>query len=256
MIVIIRYGEISLKGKNRSYFENKLVSNIRKQVEGKVWKTWNRIYADIENEDLKKLSRIFGIVSYSPCVEAELSYEDIQDKIMNLGLDGYDNNTRFRVSCQRLQKNLESSKEVERKIGSFVNVNFGFKVDLVNFDLNIAIEIADKAHIYKDKFPGLGGLPVGVAGKVACLIEDKSSLLASFLAMKRGCRIFPVGENFECLEKYSPFQLKNNKLEDLEIEAICVNDTLDNLRDNFEILTLRPLVGMNSEEINKRLEII
>jgi tRNA uracil 4-sulfurtransferase len=250
MLVIIRYGEIALKGLNRTFFEAKLVKNIKKQVGGKVWRKWGRIYAEVAPEDVDKLKNVFGIVSYSPGIETELSYEDIQDKIMNLGLDGYDNNTRFRVSCQRLQKVFEPSTEVAKKVGSFINVNFGFKVDLTNYDINVRIEISsDKAHIFKEKISGSGGLPVGVAGNVECKIDSNKALVASYLLMKRGCRIVPLEGSspdlIMSLQKYCPYDLNRAKF---STEGVCLSDTLPDLSD-VEGFVLRPLVGMDAKDI-------
>jgi len=254
MLTIIRYGEISLKGQNRSYFENRLCNNIRTQTQCKVWKGRNRIYIGIDKDNLNKLNKVFGIVSYSPCIKAELSYESIKEAIMNLGLDGH-HDISFRITCQRLQKNFKPSREIEKEIGSFVNVQFGFSVDLTNYDIEINIEITDNAYIYIDKMKGLGGFPVGVAGEIGCKLDNEKILLSAFLLMKRGAKIVLIEgseEGFiQRLQSYTPYTLKNTFGN--EYVAIASSDTLDNLNEE-EGFVLRPLVGMDNNNIKQNLK--
>lgn len=258
MLTIIRYGEIALKGLNRSYFENKLVENIRLQTKAKVWKKRGRIYAEIDKDKLELLGKIFGVTSYSQCLESELDYDSIKDAIMNLGLDGLDHDVTFRVSCKRMYKNFHPSREIEIEIGSFINEKFGFKVDLKNYDLNVCIEITDKANIFTEKTSGLGGFPVGVAGDVECKLDIEKSLLSAFLLAKRGCKIIPIEGSDEKiinqLQKYLPYNLKNASSK--KIIGIGIPDTLNKISENLETFTLRPLIGMNEEDIKNKLATI
>ncbi len=261
MLTIVRYGEIALKGQNRIIFENQLVGNIRVQTGANVIRRWNRIYVDIDRDKLSLLKNVFGIVSYSPCIEAELSYESIQDAIMKLGLDGYDHINKFRITCQRLEKNLDTSIEIEKKLGGFVIDNFGWKVSLKDYDVNISVEISNKAYIFTEKVEGVGGLPVGCSGNVGVKLDNDKSLLCAFLLMKRGCDIIPTeGSNDKLIQKiqrFAPYNLKDAF--GREYIAVSSSRTMDDFNESDNAvgknttLTLTPIIGMDEGEIKQRV---
>ena len=214
MLVMIRYGEIFLKGKNRSYFENRLIENIRQQCSAsKVWKSRNRVFAELAEEQLHLLKFVFGIHSYSPVMVCSADYPSIQSLILAMQKD-LPHTARFRVSCSRQEKIWESSKEIERTIGAFIVERFSWKVDLKNFDVNIVIDLADADHVYLScvSHPGFGGLPVGVSGNVLTNIASEQDLSAALIMLKRGCRAYlraPVSAHLvQKLQRYSPFPLK------------------------------------------------
>ena len=257
MLTIVRYGEIALKGQNRIFFENQLVENIRAQTGADVRRERNRIYVDIDKEKLDLLRNVFGIVSYSPCIETDVSYEAIQDAIMKLGLDGYDHINKFRITCQRLEKNLESSIEIEKKMGGFVIDNFGWRVGLKDFDLNICIEISKRAHVFTEKMDGAGGLPVGCSGNVGIKLDSNKSLLCAFLLMKRGCNIVPLEgfreETIKNLQRFVPYDLKDAVGEDYI--ALSSGESVNDLHGDkgSDMFTLTPLVGMDDEQMKTKV---
>ena len=109
-LIIARYGEIGLKSpKIRSRFEKKLVKNIRATFECEVIRNQGRIYIKPEdfNEAIKKLNRVFGIVSYSPATSTKATYEDIDETLANytqelIDAKILDENTKFAIKCQNL----------------------------------------------------------------------------------------------------------------------------------------------------------
>ena len=265
MLVLVRYGEIFLKGNNRKYFENQLVKNIKAQiVVNKVVKKRNRIFVDLEKENLHSLGTVFGIISYSPVVECECSYESVENNILNMR-DILPEKTSFRVSCKRSKKIWESSQIIESKVGSFIESNFAWTVDLKNFITNINLEITDKCYLFIDNYKGLGGLPVGVAGNIISNINDNADILASLLMMKRGCRIYAENGSFkkDLLHKYSPFVVyeistSEDSLNDNNIRAVINSEHISNLTFDKKIHNLpllRPLLGIDREDVDKKLEL-
>jgi len=190
-MIIIRYDEIGLKGKNRIYFENELVENIKNQIkksgyESHIERIRGRIIVDSQ-APLTIYSKIFGIRSYSPAIESSLDLDEIYNSIRNLIAEK--KFKTFRISTQRLWKGYEkTSMEINEKIGEFVIRDFSKKVDLEKPDLNIGIEILnDRSYIFTEKYQGPGGLPYGIEGKVLMLISGGiDSPVASYLLMKRG----------------------------------------------------------------------
>jgi thiamine biosynthesis protein ThiI len=268
MLYIIRYGEIFLKGKNRTRFENHLINNIqlflkRQNVNGKIAKRQARIF--LETNKQADLRMVFGIVSYSPAKKTKASLEAVRKAIKPL-INGYTSNTKFRVSTQRADKNFEhTSLEVDKAIGSFVIKQTGAKVSLKEYEKNIGVEIIDgSAYVFTETIPCFGGLPTGVEGKVYALIGGEASLLAAILAMKRGCDICPVAfkqQKTELLQKYSPRPLKLEiikNIKDLQpnnCRALVVGQTLKELTTlKTDLTVLRPLIAYTNNKILKQLQ--
>ncbi len=190
-MIIIRYDEIGLKGKNRIYFENRLIDNIKNQLKKFGYKSHiERIRGRIivySHAPLTIYSKIFGVRSYSPAIESSLDLNEIYNSIRNLIKEK--KFKTFRISTQRLWKGYEkTSMEINEQIGEFVIRDFSKKVDLESPDLNIGVEILnDRSYIFTEKYQGPGGLPYGIEGKVLMLISGGiDSPVAAYLLMKRG----------------------------------------------------------------------
>ena len=244
-MIIVKYGEIALKGGNRGLFEKKLQHNIKDCLKKNnvpfrtVTRYRGRILIDCEKE-CKELADVFGIVSFSNVEEVELNLDKMKEVALKLYTKG-----SFRVACKRGEKIFMTSPEIERELGAYVVENNGAKVNLTKPDCTIFIEIFHRmAYMYNEKVPGLGGLPVGIQGRVGLLLQDETSIDAGLKLMKRGCALLFIKENevdTSALNKYKyGFSLKDGKEED--VIAIVVNDTLDSLRDYGDKLVLRPLI--------------
>lgn len=269
--VLIRYGEIALKGKNRINFENKLIDNITKATGIRPKRTSGRLILHPEKKDPEKISRqlrkVFGITSVSTAKEIELDMEKMKKEAFRQAKPIKFSN--FRITVQRLQKRLKPSPEIERNIGAFIVEKMAKKVKLKDPELEISIEIAENAFVFTERTRCFGGLPTGIEGNVALLFDDKidskKTMLAGLLMMKRGCNVYPFSpkkRNIKLLEDYGSQKLKiADNLEDIErsaaekrCKALVVGQTLDNLEDiktNFVVLT--PLIGFDDKEINQRL---
>ena len=201
MKYFIRYGEIGVKSpKIRRKFENKLMSNIQSELDCDFENDQGRITL-ISNEQDEKvrdvLSRIFGIVSYSPVYETETDREKIAELINEhipyLIESGKFNpkTDSFAARCRRVGIHDFSSQEMAAYAGSVVINSTNAKVNLSNPDFTLFIEVRnEKTYIYFEKIKGLGGLPVGSQGRVICLISGGiDSPVAAFQMLKRGCSI-------------------------------------------------------------------
>jgi thiamine biosynthesis protein ThiI len=265
MHYILRFGEITLKGKNRPFFERKLRSNIERMFGGcHFTMTGGRFYVESRKEiDLR---RVFGIVSYSPAEKVSRNYEEIEKEVLRFA-EGHKGT--FRMECHRLDKRYgKTSMEMNRELGSAVVEMSGLEVDLDNPDLTIGVEIMkNAAYVYSETIRCFGGLPVGVEGNVAALIEDEASLLAALLVMKRGCDVLSFGtksQDVSLLEYYgcnNDFRIVESvkvgaeEAEGSEARALVVGDTLKSFKEyDVDIPVLRPLVGFDEKEIEELLE--
>ncbi|MBW2987708.1 hypothetical protein KY336_04110 [Candidatus Woesearchaeota archaeon] len=277
MAYIIRYAEIGLKGKNRIIFEKKLIKNIKARIpDSIVIKHFGRFYMynnQMEDGEIKnRLKTVFGIANFSKAIECEADMEDIKEVVLKFVQEEIKNRNikTFRVSTNRIEKKLKGSLEMDKELGAFVVEKTGLKVSLKEYDLNIGVEISDKIYLYKEKVEGPGGLPVGSEGKILGLLEDEDSMIACYLAMKRGCDLFPfvfdemqkekMQKFIDKLQFFSPVELKLHVIlpeqldefaEKYDLHAIIVNDRIESIRDDYRIATLRPLIGISENEVKE-----
>ncbi|MBU2637781.1 MAG: tRNA 4-thiouridine(8) synthase ThiI [Nanoarchaeota archaeon] len=247
--IIVRYGEIALKGANRNDFEKQLVKNIKTCLKmnniafGEIKRLRGRIIV-YSNDNCECLAYVFGIVSISPAVEMEADIEKIKQEALKHYSEG-----SFKVAAHRLEKLLGTSIEMNTEIGAFIAEKTNAKVDLKNPDVEIGIELFNgKAYVFNKTLKGPGGLPIGVSGKVAVLVEDKNAVRAALLMMKRGCEVVFVKKadvDLKEIEKYAyGFRMQVLDKMPKDAEAVVVSDTLETLKKReYSIPVLRPLIG-------------
>ncbi len=191
--IIVRYGEISLKGKNRRQFENRLRDDIARflktrQIEHeKILLRMGRLYIK-GIHILPELRKVFGIYSYSPALEIEKDFDLLTEKAADF-FPLFSGKKSFRVSCQRIDKNFPyNSMDIERSLGALFHEQTQTPVDLQDPELNFQVEIGeDSVYIFTERIKGFSGLPYGSAGKLVSLISGGiDSPVATFLMMKRG----------------------------------------------------------------------
>lgn len=269
-VCLVRYSEIALKGKNITSFENLLVRNIKegliknKTEFNKLIKTYKKILIYTDN-DCDFLKKVFGVASFSHTVECDLDINKIKKTVLDLTKKI--KFKKFRISARRANKNFGyDSVQINIDVGDLIRKKLNKKVDLKHFDLDVGIDILDKAYVFIDKIKGPGGLPLGIEGNVVVLIEDRNSLLASYLVMKRGCKIIPVAyKKFDTsLFKKFDYGLKLKIVRNIkEIEkivkeknakALVLGQTLNNIKKiKIKLIVLRPLIGLSEEEIKVKL---
>ena len=200
-VVIARYGEIGVKGKNRYIFEDKLVKNIRNSLKKigklKVYKQYGRIYIDIEDYDyesiIEEARKVFGIVSLSPAVKFENNYEKLKEVCLELLKDKmeFENVETFKVESKRTDKTFRmTSLEMSRDIGGYLLSQLGenLKVDVRTPQVKVEAELREEACLaYLDRIDGYGGLPLGTNGKAMVLLSGGiDSPVAGWMVAKRG----------------------------------------------------------------------
>ncbi|MDE3243141.1 MAG: tRNA 4-thiouridine(8) synthase ThiI [Nitrospirota bacterium] len=200
---IIHYHELALKGRNRPFFEQRLVKNLRlvlrdlgvRQVDALHGRIRVALTDDTPWEAVsERLGRVFGIAHYSLAhsVPMDLAHPSLEALKLAIGREvaplTFDT---FRVSTKRADKRFPfTSVDVDREIGAHLCRLTGKKVSLGRPELTVQIELLTKAAYYSTKKEaGSGGLPVGISGKVACCISGGiDSPVAAYRMMKRGCR--------------------------------------------------------------------
>jgi thiamine biosynthesis protein ThiI len=189
IVTLIHYGELFLKGRNRSVFENKLLENIERETGGKVTKYRGRFV--MEGGNPENLKFVFGISWYTEAIISEKNVESVTKIVLDeIGSHIQDKNS-FGVFVKRPDKTFPyRSMELEKSIGEKICKKYEMSVNLKNPDLSVFIEIADDVYVYFNKIQGLRGLPIDVSGNVLSLLSGGiDSPVASYLMMKRGCRV-------------------------------------------------------------------
>jgi tRNA uracil 4-sulfurtransferase len=200
--VVVHYQEIALKGNNRPWFIARLVRNLREATKGagvrQVRVLMGRIELALEDgarwdEISARLSRVFGVANFAKAGRVPLDIDAVARAILDDLGDRHP--ATFRVSARRADKRFPlTSPQIEREIGGRIKQARGWDVNLSAPALTIHVEaLTSEAFYFFGKEPGPGGLPVGVSGKVACLLSGGiDSPVAAWRMMRRGCRVLLV----------------------------------------------------------------
>ena len=196
--ILIREGEIFLKGKNRNQFEKQLLNNIKFKLKDHKYSinaSRNRFYIEsfdpsYTNIILEELKTVFGIHSISRCIKIESNLESI----FSLCSVIMPANGSFRVSVKRADKSIKfTSVELAKEIGGrILQRNPNITVDLENFEYELNVDIRENGYtyLYFEKIPGGGGLPVGVSNRgLALLSGGIDSPVATIMMSKRGMKV-------------------------------------------------------------------
>ena len=202
--VIVHYQEIALKGRNRPWFIDRLVSNLRAATADldvmRVRALMGRIEVTLGPsadwpELRKRLSNVFGIANFARAGTSGPDVDDIAAAIvqqLETGAEGTGADPSFRVRASRADKTYPlTSPEIEREVGGRIKQALDWRVDLEQPDVAIRVEVLPgKVFHTVGKEPGPGGLPTGTSGSVVCLLSGGiDSPVAAYRLMKRGCRV-------------------------------------------------------------------
>lgn len=200
--ILIRYGEIFLKGNNRGYFESALAKNIRTALENFTFKfvrAQNRFLIEdydeaYETDIIDKLTKIFGIHSVSVAVKVKSTEEELEKAAV---LMMKDKSGTFRVTVNRADKRIQkSSMELAARLGGAVlESNPNLTVNLHVFDTDLYVDIRENglSYLFTDKIMGAGGMPVGTAGAGMVLLSGGiDSPVAAYMMAKRGLKLHAI----------------------------------------------------------------
>ena len=203
----IKYGEIGVKGKNRSLFEDALMKQIRialTAVEGEfvVSKELGRIYVDAdkdydEDEVISALTKVFGIVAVCPMVRIEdKDFENLKKAVVEYMDKVYENKKiTFKVDTRRADKNYPGTSEtINADLGeAILNAFPEIRVDVRKPDVLLKVEIRRYINIYSLSIPGPGGMPIGTNGRAMLLLSGGiDSPVAGYMIAKRGVTVEAV----------------------------------------------------------------
>jgi tRNA uracil 4-sulfurtransferase len=208
--IVVHYKELALKGRNRPWFIQLLVRNLKTALAGlpirSVRSLMGRIEIELVNpestnpesripnpvwdEARERVRRVFGIANFSFANRGPHDFDELAAAVLH---DLGDREaSSFRVKATRADKRLPfTSPQVEREVGGLIKVAKGWRVDLDRPALKIHVEmLPDGSFFFFGKEPGAGGLPTGTGGRVACLLSGGiDSPVAAYRMMRRGCRV-------------------------------------------------------------------
>ncbi len=202
-IILIKNGELALKGLNRCTFEDIMIKNIKRRLKdlGKleIRKAQSAIYIEPKEDNfdfeeaLERVGLIFGIAAFSRACVCEKTMEDIISKSVVYLKDTLNRAKTFKVEAKRADKKFQlKSPEICRELGGVLLSEFNhLKVDVHNPDVVVYVEIRDfSAYVRAEQLQGAGGLPVGTAGTASILISGGiDSPVAAWTMAKRGLRL-------------------------------------------------------------------
>lgn len=199
--VMVRYGELSTKGKNRKDFIGRLAGNITRllndfpQIE--IHPKHDRLHIVLNGASFEeiddRLKRVFGIQTYSPTIKVEKDIEAVKKTALELMQATFEDGMTFKVNTRRSDHDFEyDTNQMNEMIGDYLFDNMdNLKVKMKKPDMVLRIEVRkDAIYISNQLIKGAGGMPVGTAGKAVMMLSGGiDSPVASYLALKRGVEI-------------------------------------------------------------------
>ena len=205
-IILLKNGEIALKGLNRSVFEDKLISNARRRLEelGKFGfrKAQSTIFVELKDEDIDLdeavdiLQKVYGIIALTKAAVVEKDFEAIKETAITYLKDELMEAKTFKVDAKRSDKSFPlKSPEICRELGGYILEHFPhLSVAVHNPDVNVVVEVRDyAAYVHGKQLPGAGGIPVGSGGRALLLLSGGiDSPVAGAMMAKRGLEVYAI----------------------------------------------------------------
>lgn len=275
--ILIRYGELSTKGRNRNKFVDKLKKSIRRALRNyptaAIDADRERMYVILGEEKVEDivqaLKNIFGIQSFSPAVKVEKDIEVMKEISLALVQKLFKPGMTFKVTGKRIDKSFPlSTDQINREFGAHMLINLpGLKVDVKNPDINLRIEVRNEAaYLFSENILGAGGYPIGSNGKGMLMLSGGiDSPVAGYLSLKRGVEI-------EGVHFFSPpftSDRAKQKVIDLTEKLANINGAMvlhvvpfteiqqmihDQVPSNYTMTTTRRLMLRITDEIRRRQE--
>ncbi len=255
MLFLVRYGEIAVKGKGtRARMVRLLERNIaaalrHRGVKGfRVWSRDARVFVEVPDGDgaraSEALSRVFGIVSYSPVVRVR--HGGLTD-IVSRGVELFSHHVRgrsFRVRARRSGREPFTSKDVEKALGAALLEAGAGRVDLENPEVTVYVEVrGEEAYFYTEVLEGPGGLPLGSEGRVLALVSGGiDSPVAAWMMMRRGAEVDMVFFNLGG---------EAHELGVLKVAKILADGWSHGYSPRLHMVDFRPVVSVLMEEVDE-----
>lgn len=261
--LIVKYGEIGIKGKNRYIFENKLIKNIKNMLKplGKfdVYKEYGRVYVELGDYDyeevMEEVKKVFGIVGVCPVIkldrksdDIEEAYQLLQETALKVLEEKIEQGCKsFKVESRRGDKSFRmTSQEMSIDIGGYLlsKTEGKIPVELRNPETKIKCELREHNVVaYSDTVPGYGGLPIGTNGKAMSLLSGGiDSPVASWMVAKRGVEV-------ECIHFHTyPFTSEKSMEKVRDLARILAKYCGKVRLHKVNLLEIQKAVGVNCKE--------
>ncbi len=205
-IILVKNGELALKGLNRSSFEDILIKNMKRRLNDlgsfEFTKSQSTIMVDPLDDDIDLddavdiVSRVFGIAALSRACVCEKDFENIKATALSYLKDELEDAKTFKVEAKRSDKKFPmKSPEICRELGGFLLSKFrNLSVDVHNPDITVTVEVRDKyAFVRGNNIKGAGGMPTGTSGRAGILISGGiDSPVAAYMMAKRGIELCAI----------------------------------------------------------------
>ncbi|WP_312497592.1 tRNA uracil 4-sulfurtransferase ThiI [Enterococcus sp.] len=202
--IMVRYGELSTKGKNRRSFIMQLAENVKRTLadfpDVKIHAERDRMHLLLNGAEgqliIPKLQKVFGIQNFSPSIRVEKDIDVLKESVRTLMKEIYTGEETFKITAKRSDHSfIQDSNELNLTLGNAVFDIFpDIRVQMKKPDINLRVEIRmDGAYLSYETIQGAGGLPVGTSGKGMLMLSGGiDSPVAGYYAMKRGVEIEAV----------------------------------------------------------------
>ncbi|HEV8595228.1 MAG TPA: THUMP domain-containing protein [Thermoplasmata archaeon] len=269
MVVLVRYGELALKSAYvRRQLEDRLAANVREMfaansaqciVRGERGRLF--VHADDESAAVRLLRRVFGIVSISPARESTSDLEALTRDVVAYAKGVLAAGQTFAIRPRRSGNHAYTSQDLARTLGRAVQDAIpGADVDLNEPDREVHVEVrGPRAYVFHEIVDGPGGLPLGSQGEALAVSEDERGMVATWLVMRRGCRVRVAGREpfLGALKHWNPglqtLSVPPSELRDLAttkgIPFVLASLPETPSEEMGQALLLWPLVGLSTDEV-------
>ena len=279
--ILVRYGELSIKGKNRKQFKNALHRAIRYKLKPfpnlKFEITRDRFYIILKGTDAalvtEKLDEVFGLQSYSLAVKTEKDLDAMKYQALEIIKQQYPKRTTFKVETKRADKTFHmKSGDVSRSVGGFLLANTNnLKVNVHNPDMILNIEVrSEGVYMMAGATKGLGGFPVGSSGKGLLMISGGiDSPVAGYLMQKRGVEIEAIhfasppytsdrslGKVIDLLKKVAVYAATGEIILHIVPFTKLQEEIHKEIPDSYEMTIMRRMMYRIAEGVAKKRDIM
>lgn len=270
--IMVRFGELSTKGKNKKDFIFLLASNMKHALKDfptlKLEVRMDHIYIILHDEDAEKvmhrLEDVSGIHSFSPVVKVEPKLESIIEE--SLALMKEEKGKTFKVKARRVDKTFPYiSDEINRKVATEILKTDLWKVDVHTPDVLLSIDVREEAaYIFTSTYLGAGGYPLGIGGKAMMMMSGGiDSPVAAYLMMKRGvlCELIhfaaPPYTSEAVLDKIQDLAKKLNRYQEtIRIHVVPFTDLqvaiYEHVDESYAITLMRRMMYRIADRLAKR----